>query len=316
MEYRNLGKSDLRVSTLGLGCNNFGGRIDAEGSNKVIAKALDIGVTLFDTADVYPMGKFGVSEEIIGDALGDRRKDIVLVTKFGFPLRDRETGGSRAYVAAAVEDSLKRLKTDWIDHCYYHKPDPKTPLEETIRALEDLIRTGKVRTVGCSNFSAAQVNESVRIADELGAHRFISAQEQYSLVNREIEKEVIPALKAHGLGLLPFFPLASGLLTGKYGKGALPQGARLTHAKPLAEMFLTERNLDVAEQLARFAENSGHQLIDLAFSWLLAQAPVASVIAGATTPAQLDANLKAVSAWTLSEEELAEVDRLTSRSSV
>lgn len=314
MEYRNLGRSDLKVSALGLGCNNFGGRLDAEASKKVIAKALDIGITLFDTADSYPMGKFGVSEEIIGDALGARRKDVVLVTKFGYPVDDpsRKPGGSRGYVMSAVEESLKRLKTDWIDLYYYHKPDPHTPLDETIQAMEDLISAGKVRTIGCSNFTAAQVNDSARIADELGAHRFISAQEQYSLLVRDIEKEVIPALKAHGMGLLPYFPLAGGLLTGKYKKGAsLPEGARLTRVPLFADMFLTERNVEIVDGLAHFADRRGHRLIDLAFSWLLAREPVASVIAGASTPEQLEDNLRAISAWTLSEEDLAEVDRLT-----
>lgn len=314
MEYRNLGGSDLKVSVLGLGCNNFGGRLDVEGSNRVIAKALDLGVTLFDTADSYPMGKFGMSEEVIGNALGQRRKDVVLVTKFGYPVNDpsRNPGGSRAYVVAAVEESLARLKTDWIDLYFYHKPDPKTPLEETIRALDDLIRAGKVRHIGCSNFSAAQVNDAMRIAKELGTHAVVSAQEQYSLLARDIEKEVIPVLREHGIGLLPFFPLASGILTGKYRKDQPPPaGSRLARAKPLADIFLTERNLGVAEGLAGFAERRGHRLIDLAFCWLLAQPPVASVIAGASTPAQVEQNLRAVGAWQLTDEDLAEADRLT-----
>jgi aryl-alcohol dehydrogenase-like predicted oxidoreductase len=313
VEFRTIGNSDLKVSALGLGCNNFGGRLDIEGSKKVIAHALNLGITLFDTADVYPMGKFGVSEKIIGDSLGERRKDVVLVTKFGYPMDDpeRKPGGSRAYVVSAVEESLARLKTDWIDLYLYHKPDPHTPLEETIRAMDDLIRTGKVRYVGCSNFSAEQVTDAVRIAEELGASAIVCAQEQYSLLARGIEKAVIPALKAHDIGLLPFFPLASGLLTGKYRKGApMPEGARLTKAKPLADMFMTDENLDAVESLAGFAEQHDHQLIDLAFSWLLAQEPVASVIAGATSAAQLDANLSAIT-WKLSDAELAEVDRLT-----
>ena len=311
MEYRNLGRTDLKVSTLGLGCNNFGGRIDAGGSKTVIARALDLGVTLFDTADLYPMGSFGASEEIVGDALGVRRKDVVLVTKFGFPVEGRKTGGSRDYVIAAVEASLKRLKTDWIDLYFYHKPDPDTPLEETIGALEELIRAGKVRHIGCSNFSAAQVNESLRIAEALGAHAFICSQEEYSLVARGIEKDVIPALNAHGLGLLPYFPLASGLLTGKYRKGKpAPEGTRLAGGSRLADRFLSESNLDAAERLTAFAEKRGRRLIDLAFAWLLAQKPVASVIAGATRPEQLDDNLRAVTCH-LSPDELAELDRLT-----
>ncbi len=313
MEHRNLGSSDLKVSVLGLGCNNFGGRLDIDGSKEVIAKALDLGVTLFDTADSYPMGRFGLSEDVLGDALGARRKDIVVVTKFGYPVNDPniDPGGSRDYVMAAVEASLRRLKTDWIDLYYYHKPDPKTPLEETVRALDDLIRAGKVRYVGCSNCTAALVNESVRIADEIGAHRFVAAQEQYSLVSRDIETEMIPALEAHGMGLLPYFPLASGMLTGKYRRAEAPDGSRLARTKPLADMFLTERNIAIADQLADFAEARGHTLTELAFSWLLAREPVASVIAGASTPAQVEANLAAAGAWQLTKEEMAEVDRLT-----
>lgn len=314
MEYRNIGSSDLKVSTLGLGCNNFGRRLDVEGSKQVIAKALDTGITLFDTADSYPLGRFGLSEEIIGESLGVRRKDIVLATKFGYPVDDPDIkpNGSHAYITSAVEGSLKRLKTDWIDLYFYHKPDPNTPLEETVRALDDLIRTGKVRHVGCSNFSAALVNDSLRIARELGAHAFICAQEQYSLLARDIEKEVIPALAAHGLGLIPFFPLASGMLTGKYRKGQpAPKGSRLAKVKPLADRFLTERNLDAGERLARFAGNRGHRLIDLAFCWLLARKPVASVIAGASTPGQVEDNLRALGAWQLSKEDIAEVELLT-----
>jgi aryl-alcohol dehydrogenase-like predicted oxidoreductase len=313
VEHRNLGRSDLKVSVLGLGCNNFGGRIDIEGSRNVIAKALDVGITLFDTADSYPGGKFGLSEEIIGETLGDRRKGVVLVTKFGFPVDDpnRKPNGSRSYIMEAVEASLKRLKTDWIDLYFYHKPDPGTPLEETIGALDDLVRSGKVRYIGCSNFSAGLIADSAEIADRLGAARFIAGQEHYSLLARDIENEVLPALKAHGMGLLPFFPLASGVLTGKYRKGKpAPEGSRLAKAKPLADRFLTDRNLETAERLAQLAEARGHTLIDLAFSWLLAQQPVASVIAGATSPAQVEANLKAVEAWRLDAADLAEVGRL------
>lgn len=310
MEYRNLGRSDLKVSALGLGCNNFGGRLETEKSKEVIAKALDIGVTLFDTADCYPMGKFGVSEEILGETLGARRKDAVLVTKFGYPGQHPKASGSRDYVTAAVEESLKRLKTDWIDLYLYHKPDPETPLEETIGAMDDLIKAGKVRHIGCSNFSAAQIEEAMRIADAPGAQRFICSQEEYSLLARGMEAEVIPALNAHGLGLLPFFPLASGLLTGKHRKGkAAPEGTRLSKGH-LADMFMTERNLDIAERLAHFAEANGHRLVDVAFGWLLAQKPVASVIAGASSPEQLDDNLRAA-ACRLTADELAVLDRLT-----
>lgn len=314
MEIRNLGRSGLRVSAIGLGCNNFGGRIDLEGTRKVIHKALDLGITLFDNADTY--GNRGGAESEMGQVLhADERKRIVLASKFGMPMDDIDVkvGGSRRYIMQAVEDSLRRLRTDWLDLYQIHQPDPRTPIEETLRALDDLVRQGKVRYIGCSNFPAWQVAEAHWTARANGLHAFVSCQDEYSLLVRHVvEPQLRPAMLQYGLGLLPFFPLASGVLTGKYRRNApLPSGTRLANTARLADRYLTERNWPVAERLGDFAEQRGHTLLELAFSWLLAQAPVASVIAGATRPEQLEQNVKA-GGWVLSAEELAEVDRITS----
>jgi aryl-alcohol dehydrogenase-like predicted oxidoreductase len=310
LEIRNLGTSGLRVSAIGLGCNNFGGRIDLEATRKVIHQALDLGITLFDTADTY--GERGGSETCMGQILGDNRKQIVLATKFGMPMDDVgvKVGGSRRYIMSEVEDSLRRLRTDWIDLYQIHQPDPRTPIEETLRALDDLIRQGKVRYVGCSNFPAWQVAEAHFTAKANGLNGFVSCQDEYSLVFRKPGPELIPAMCQYGLGLLPFFPLASGLLTGKYRRNvALPAGTRLANTQRLADRYLTDRNWVIAEQLGDFAESRGHTMLELAFSWLLSQKPVASVIAGATKPEQLEQNVKA-GGWVLNTEELAEVDRI------
>ena len=219
MTLRNLGKSGLRVSLVGLGCNNFGQRMDLESSTQVIHKALDAGITLFDTADVY--GGRGGSETVLGQVLGERRKDIVLATKFAMAMDDGEKkGASRRYIMSAVEASLQRLKTDWLDLYQVHRPDPLTPIEETLRALDDLVRAGKVRYIGCSNFSAAQMVEAQWAARHLNLNAFISAQDEYSLLKRTLDKENLPVMERYGLGLLPYFPLASGLLTGKHKRGA------------------------------------------------------------------------------------------------
>lgn len=311
MQFRNLGRSGLRVSLVGLGCNNFGARIDDAAAKAVIHKALDLGITLFDTADVY--GERGGSETTMGKILGERRKDIVLASKFGMPMDVEETlkGGSRRYIVSAVEASLKRLKTDWLDLYQLHRPDPLTPIEETLDALDDLVRAGKVRYIGCSNLSAWQVVDAQWTASTKGLAAFVSAQDEYSLIERSIDKELIPALTAHGLGLLPYFPLASGLLTGKYKRNTpLPEGARLTKTPRLADRYLTEANWALAEKLGDFAEARGKSLLELAFSWLAGRPPVASVIAGATKPEQVEANVKAVG-WALTPEDLAEIDRLS-----
>ena len=310
MEFRNLGLSPLKVSLAGIGCNNFGMWIDEAQSKIVIHKAIDLGITLFDTADVY--GNRGGSETAMGEVLGDRRKEIVLATKFGLPMSDgaKPADGSRAYIMSAVEASLKRLNTDYLDLYQLHRPDPLTPIEETIRALDDLVRQGKARYVGCSNLPAWQVVDALGTARQLGLNAFISCQDEYSLVVRTPEKELIPAMQHHGLGLLPFFPLASGLLTGKYRRNAkLPQDTRLTKEQRLADRFMTEVNWAKAERLGDFAEKRGHTLLELAFSWLAARPPVASVIAGATKPEQVEANVRGVG-WKLAADEMAEVDRL------
>jgi aryl-alcohol dehydrogenase-like predicted oxidoreductase len=311
MEIRNLGQSGLRVSAIGLGCNNFGGRIGKDATRAVIHKAIDLGITLFDTADVY--GERGGSETLMGEILGADRRKIVLATKFGMPMDDVDVkvGGARRYVMQAVEDSLRRLQTDWIDLYQIHQVDPRTPIEETLRALDDLVRQGKVRYVGCSNFPAWRLVEAAWTAKVNGLNPFVSHQDEYSLVFRKPEAELMPAARAYGFGMLPYFPLASGLLTGKYRRNAaMPADARLTKTQRLADRYLTERNWKIAEELADFVETRGRTMLELAFSWLLAQAPVASVIAGATRPDQLEQNVKA-GAWKLTAEELAEIDRIT-----
>ncbi|MBV9782989.1 MAG: aldo/keto reductase [Acidisphaera sp.] len=310
MELRNLGHSGLRVSAIGLGCNNFGGRIDLEASRRVVHKALDLGITLFDTADIY--GERGGSETCLGEILGEDRKRIVLASKFGMPMDDAgvKQGGARRYIMQAVEDSLRRLRTDWLDLYQLHQADALTPIEETLRALDDLIRQGKVRYVGCSNLPAWQVVEAHWTARDLGINGFVSCQDEYSLLVRGIERELLPAVEAYGLGLLPYFPLASGLLTGKYRRDApMPEGARLTKTQRLADRYVTDRNWPIVEQLGEYAERRGHTLLELAFSWLLSHKPVASVIAGATRPEQLEQNVKAGD-WALSAEERAEIDKI------
>lgn len=311
MEIRNLGQSGLRVSAIGLGCNNFGGRIDKDASRRVIHKALDLGITLFDTADTY--GERGGSEAEMGEILGDDRKRIVLATKFGNPMDDtgEKSGGSRRYIMEAVEASLRRLRTDWIDLYQIHFPDPRTPIEETLRALDDLVRQGKVRYIGCSNFPAWQAVEAHWIARTHNLDGFVSCQNEYSLLVRDgVEPQLRAAMLKYGLGLLPYFPLGSGLLTGKYRRNAtLPQGTRFARIQRLADRYLTDANWERAEKLGDFAEARGHSLLELAFSWLLAQPCVASVIAGATRPEQLEQNIKA-GGWRLGDEELAEIDRI------
>jgi aryl-alcohol dehydrogenase-like predicted oxidoreductase len=309
MKLRNLGKSGLRVSVVGLGCNNFGMKLDVEGTRKVVHKALDLGITLFDTADVY--GNAGGSETCLGQVLGDKRKDIVLATKFANPMGSPEKrGASRRYIVNAVEASLKRLQTDYIDLYQQHIPDPSTPIDETLHALDDLVHSGKVRYIGCSNFKAWQVVEAEWTARGGTAH-FISCQDEYSLLIRDIEKELLPAAEAYGLGLLPYFPLASGLLTGKYRRNQpMPENTRLALVKRLADRYMTDTNWPIVEQLGDFCEAHGHSMLELAFSWLAGRPQVSSVIAGATTPEQIEQNVKAVD-WVLSAEELAEIDRIT-----
>lgn len=314
MQHRTLGRSGLQVSLVGLGCNNFGGRIDLAASRKVVHKALDSGITLLDTADVY--GERGGSETCLGKILGERRKGVVLASKFGMTMdADRGLeGASRRYIMAAVEASLKRLKTDWIDLYYLHRPDPLTPIEETLRALDDLVRQGKLRYIACSNLAAWQLVEAQWTAKQLGSNAFIASQDEYSLVVRGIEREMLPAIQAYGLGLIPYFPLASGLLTGKYRRGEPASGGRLAQRKDLADRYFTDKNWTVIERLENFCEARGHSLLELAFAWLVARPAVASVIAGATRPEQVEQNVHAVE-WSLTPEDVQEIDRLTATAS-
>jgi aryl-alcohol dehydrogenase-like predicted oxidoreductase len=311
MEIRNVGKSGLRVSVVGLGCNNFGRALDTEAARKVVDAALDHGITLFDTADIY--GERGGSETQLGELLGSRRKGIVLATKFGMPMSETKVGASRRYIVSAAEDSLRRLKTDWIDLYQLHQPDPNTPIEETLRALDDLVRSGKVRYIGCSNLKAWQVADASWTAQLCGLNGFISAQDEYSLLVRDIEAELVPALESKGMGLLPYFPLASGLLTGKYKQGGdAPKGTRMAAIKRLADRFMTEDNWKKVEALQAFCDARGRTLLELAFSWLLSRPALSSVIAGATKAEQIEANVKAAE-WKLSANEIAEVDLITKR---
>ena len=304
METRRIGS--LEVSVVGLGCNNFGGRLDRQGARSVVAAALDAGVNFFDTADMYGETR---SEELLGDALGGRRDQTIVATKFGWWIDDQRHGAKPEYVRRAVEDSLRRLGTDRIDLYQLHRPDPETPIEQTLAVLDELVRAGKVREIGCSQFSAAQLREA-QAAVRGGAARFVSVQNQYSLLHREPEREVLPECERQGLAFLPFFPLASGILTGKYRRGApAPTGTRLSGSSGLADLFLNDRNLVAADALAAFAERRGHSLLELAFSWLLRHRVVSSVIAGAMSPEQVRANV-AAAGWRLSADDLAEVDRL------
>jgi aryl-alcohol dehydrogenase-like predicted oxidoreductase len=312
MEQRNLGKSGLLVSVVGLGCNNFGGRIDLAATRKVVHKALDLGITFFDEADTYGDPR-GSAEACLGEILGDRRKDIVLATKFARPMdaSGRFEGASRHYIIAEVEASLRRLKTDWIDLYQQHQPDPLTPIEETLRALDDLVRQGKVRDIGCSTLPAWQVVEAQWTAMHHSLHHFISCQEEYSLLARRLDREMMPMLEAYGLGLIPFAPLANGLLTGKYKRNMpLPDGARLSYMQRAAGRYLTDDNWAIVERLDGFAIERGHSLLELAVSWLARRPQVATVIAGATKPEQVQANVRAAG-WALTEADMREIDRLT-----
>ena len=312
MEQRPLGRSGLWVSVVGLGCNNFGRRIDYASSRPVVHAALDAGITFFDTSDVY-RSDIGGSEEFLGQALGPRRKDIVLATKVGM-LIDGRSGASRRTIVAGVEASLRRLNTDWIDLYQQHQPDPLTPIEETLRAFDDLIRSGKVRYIGCSNLKAWQVVEAQWTARTCRLTPFVSCQNEYSLLIRNADRELIPMMQAYGMGLLPYYPLASGALTGKYQRDRpMPEGARLSlHAARYGDRFLNDANWPVVERLEAFAEQHGRTLLELAFSWLAAQPCVSSIIAGATKPEQVQANVCAAD-WVLTADDLNEIDRITAR---
>lgn len=309
MEYRYLGRSGLQVSLVGIGCNNFGGRIDYEATEAVVNRALDLGVNLFDTADVY--GNRGMSEEFLGRALQGKRRQAVIASKFAMRMGEGPftSGGSRRYIYDAVHDSLRRLGTDYIDLYQMHAPDPETPVEETLRALDDLVRSGEIRYIGHSNYSAAQAVEAAWVAKTEHLTPFISAQPEYNLLNRSIEKELVGVCAKYGLGILPYFPLASGFLTGKYRPGQPPpEGTRL--AGPMGGRMLVERNFEKLAKLEPIAEAAGRPMLDLAMSWLAAQPQVSSVIAGATKPEQVEQNVEAVS-WRLSADEMAAIDEAT-----
>ena len=304
METRRIGT--LEVSLVGLGCNNFGWRIDAKASAAVVNAALDAGINFFDTADIYGAG---ASEEFLGLALGPRRNDVLIATKFGMKMDEQRRGARPEYVGRAAEDSLQRLKTDRIDLYQLHQPDPEVPIAETLGALDDLVRAGKVREIGCSNFSGDQLRAAEAAVSKGGA-RFVSVQNQYSLVHREPAADVIPECMHAGIAFLPYFPLANGLLTGKYRRGqALPEGSRARDG--FGPKVFTDENLALVESLAEFAAGHGHTMLELAVSWLASQPAVASVIAGAKSPEQAHANASAAG-WRLSAEDLKAVEGILS----
>jgi aryl-alcohol dehydrogenase-like predicted oxidoreductase len=304
MDTRKIG--DLDVTIVGIGCNNFGRRLDRSGTDVVVRAAMEAGINFFDTADAYGDG---ASEEYLGEALGSRRDEVIIATKFGSEMGadPSRSGASPRWIERAVEDSLRRLGTDRIDLYQLHRPDPQVPIGETLGALDELVKAGKVREIGCSNFSADRLREAEESAREGGA-RFASVQNEYSLLNREPEGEVLPECERQGIAFIPYFPLANGLLTGKYRRGQdAPAGSRLDSAR--GERLLTEENLAVVERLLEFSESRGRTILELAFSWLLTRPYVASVIAGATSPEQVRSNA-AAAGWEPTDKELAEVDSI------
>ncbi|MFI5934827.1 aldo/keto reductase [Actinoplanes sp. NPDC051494] len=312
MSYRRLGDSGLVVSVVGIGCNNFGRKLDLDGTRAVVDAAFDAGITLFDTADIYGT-PHGASEELLGQTLKGRRDEIVLATKFGMDMEglngaDRGARGARGYIVRAVEASLRRLGTDYLDLYQIHQPDEATPIEETLAALDDLVRAGKVRYLGNSNFAGWQIADADWTARGAGLTPFISAQNQYSLLHREVETEIVPACERFGLGLLPFFPLDSGLLSGKYTRDQqAPEGTRLAGER--YQRWLEDADWDTIEALTAFGEQRGHSLLDVAIAGLAARPAVSSVIAGATTPDQVKANA-AAGAWELTVEDVATLESL------
>jgi aryl-alcohol dehydrogenase-like predicted oxidoreductase len=306
MELRNLGSSGLKVSLAGLGCNNFGMRVDEARTKEVVAAALDHGVTLFDTSDSYGNTK---SEEFLGRALAGHRDEAIIATKVGSPLGPQPhlQGASRRRIVYACEQSLRRLGTDWIDLYQLHFPDPSTPMEETLAAFDDLVRAGKVRYLGSSNLPGWQIADAEHVARASGGARFVSAQNEWSLLVRDAERDVVPACARYGIGVLPYFPLTSGLLTGKYRKGEpFPEGTRFA-SSAYFQQYATDANFDKVERLTKVAESRGHTILELAMSWLAAQPTVSSVIAGATKPEQVAANAAAL-AWTLTDDDAAAIE--------
>ncbi|ABK03043.1 aldo/keto reductase [Arthrobacter sp. FB24] len=316
-EYRRLGNSGLTVSVVGLGCNNLGRANTVtesqEGTDAVVHAALDAGITLFDVADTYGREP-GVSETMLGKALAGRRGDAIVATKFGMDMRgangkDFGARGSRRYIVQAAEASLRRLGTDWIDLYQFHTPDPLTPIDETLAALDDLVTSGKVRYIGHSNRAGWQIAEAEFVARARGGVRFISTQNHYNLLDRRAELEVTPAAEAYGLGVLPYFPLANGLLTGKYAPGKAPEGSRLSHTRT---NLVNDADWEQLDKFSKFAAKRNLSEIQVAFSWLAAQPSVSSVIAGATRPEQIRENAAAV-AWVPDADERAELDEIFPR---
>jgi aryl-alcohol dehydrogenase-like predicted oxidoreductase len=306
MEQRQLGDSGLTLSVLGLGTNNFGMKMESDEAAAVVHQALDEGVTHFDTAETYGGGR---SEEMLGAALGKRRHEAIVATKFGSPGTKDTLGarGSRRNVIRACEGSLQRLGTDYIDLYYLHRPDPQTPIEETLEALDDLVRQGKVRYIGNSAMPGWEIADAEHVARQRHLHRFVGAQIEWSLLVRDVEKEMVPACRYFDIGVVPYFPLASGLLTGKYHRGeAFPEGSRFATIPRMAS-FASDDNFTMVERLTAVAHANDRSLLELALGWLLSQDGVSSVIAGATTPEQLSANV-AASEWRLDADELAAVD--------
>jgi aryl-alcohol dehydrogenase-like predicted oxidoreductase len=300
MEYRAMGASGLTVSVVGLGCNNFGRRVDLGRTREVVEAALDEGVTFFDTADVYGDGE---SERFLGEILEGRRDEVVLATKFGWNAGDGNPSGTAEQARQAVAASLERLRTDHVDLLYYHRPDGVTPFEETLGALDELVRAGKARYAACSNLSADQLREVVEIVEREGLTRVVALQNEYSLLNRSVEHDLLPLCREHAIGFVPYFPLASGLLTGKYRRDATPPAGSRLEGRPER---LTDETFLVVEALERFADERGHTLLELAIGALASTPGVASVIAGATSPEQVRANARA-NAWKLTEGDLADL---------
>jgi aryl-alcohol dehydrogenase-like predicted oxidoreductase len=300
----------IPVPLAGIGCNNFGRRIDEARAKEVVDAAFDVGATLFDTADLYGDGR---SEEFLGKALRSRRDEAVVVSKFGMRTPpDGLTGGDPAWVPRACDESLIRLGTDRIDVYLLHTPDEATPIADTLAAMSRLVDLGKVHEIGCSNFSAEQLDEAEEAVEEKGIHRFVTVQNEYSLLEREARDDVLPACRRLGLSFMPYFPLASGLLTGKYRRGQPPPPGSRMAGRDGWDEYLTDERFDLVERLAAFAEQRGHTTLELAMSWLVSQSEIATVIAGATAAEQVRANAAAVESWRLDEDDLAEIDDLLS----
>ena len=309
MQYRRLGASGLHVSTVGLGTNNFGFRMDQESSIRVARHAVDEGINFIDTADSYGGG---LSEERIGMALKDNRHDVIIASKAGNPVGEgpNKRGASRHNIMNRVEASLRFLQTDYIDLYQVHRPDPNTPIEETMRALDDLVRQGKVRYIGCSNFAAWQVCEAIWTSRANNFAPFVTVQPEYNMLNRSVERELVPFCHEYNIGILPFYPLASGFLTGKYRQGEpVPEGTRLAGNQRAQGNTLTEKNFAMLARLENFAEERGHPMVELAIAWLLGNSAVSSVIAGATRTEQVTANVKAAD-WALTPEDMTEIDEI------